>query len=100
MAEGDQGGGWGRWLGSGGCVPLYSHVGQQGVAAGHGAEVGLQEADGAGQRHVSAAAEQRHAREAQDGGHQRGVRDPAQALDAALEAACRGRHQGAELDTV
>ena len=54
-------------------------------------EVVLQHGQGAGQRHVAAAAEQRHAGEAEDGGHQGGVGHPAQTLDAALEASCRGR---------
>ncbi len=41
--------------------------------------------------HMPTAAEQSNTRKAQDGGHQGGVRDAAQTLDATLEAACRGR---------
>lgn len=67
------------------------HEGEGLVVAGHSGEVGLQHGQGAGQRHVATAAEQSHSREAEDGGHQRGVRHTAQTLDAALETSCRGR---------
>lgn len=62
------------------------------VAADLG-EVVLQHGQGAGQRHMAAAAEQSHAGEAEDGGHQGGIRHPTQTLDAALEASCRGRQK-------
>lgn len=61
------------------------------MVAGDPGEVVLQEGQGAGERHVAAAAEQGHAGEAEDGGHQRGVGHPAQTLEAALGASCRGR---------
>lgn len=67
------------------------HHGEGGVVAGDPGEVVLQHGQGAGERHVAAAAEQGHTWEAQDGGHQGGVGHPAQTLDAALEASCRGR---------
>lgn len=70
------------------------HHGEGGVVAGDSGEVVLQHGQGAGQRHVATAAEQRHAWEAEDGGHQRGVGHPAQTFDAALEASCRGRQRG------
>lgn len=72
------------------------HHGEGGMVAGDAGEVVLQHGQGAGQRHVAAAAEQSHAWEAEDGGHQGGVGHPAQTLDAALEASCRrrGREQG------
>ena len=69
------------------------HQGQGGVVGGGGGEVVLQHGQGAGQRHMTAAAEERHAREAQDGGHQRGIGHTAQTLDAALEASCRGNQR-------
>ena len=56
-------------------------------------EVVLQDGDGACKGHMSTATEQGHPREAQDGGHQRCIRDPAQTLDAALEATCRNTHR-------
>ncbi len=65
------------------------------MVAGDLGEVVLQHGQGAGKRHVAAAAEQGHAREAEDGGHQGGVGHAAQTLDAALEASCRGRQREA-----
>lgn len=55
----------------------HLHVGQHGVVAGHLGEVGLQDGHGAGEGHVAASAEQGHAGEAKDCGHQRRVRHPA-----------------------
>lgn len=55
----------------------HLHVGQHGVVAGHLGEVGLQDGDGAGESHVAASAKQGHSGEAEDGGHQRGVRHAA-----------------------
>lgn len=69
------------------------HQGEGGVVAADPGEVVLQHGQGAGQRHVAASAEQSHAREAEDGGHQGRVGHPAQTLDAALEASCRGRRR-------
>lgn len=69
------------------------HHGEGGVVAGDPGEMVLQHGQGAGQRHVAAAAEQSHAWEAEDGGHKGGVGHPAQTLDAALEASCRGRQR-------
>ena len=54
-------------------VVVNLHQGQGGVVRGFLGEVVLQHGQGARQSHVTAAAEQRHAGEAQDGGHQRGV---------------------------
>lgn len=56
----------------------------------------FQDGDSASERHVAAAAEEGHTREAQDGGHQGGVGDATQAFDAALKATCRGT-EGQEL---
>lgn len=67
------------------------HQGEGGVVAGDPREVVLHHRQGASQRHVAAAAEESHAREAEDGGHQGGVGHPAQTLDAAFEASCRRR---------
>lgn len=69
------------------------HGGEGGVVGGDRGEVVLQHGEGAGQRHVTTSAEQGHAAEAEYGGHQRGVGHPAQTLDAALEASCRGRQR-------
>ena len=74
----------------------YSHISQHGVVAGDRREVLLQDGHGAGERHMSTAAEQRHAGEAEDGGHQRRIRHPSQTLDAALEATCRGERREKE----
>lgn len=68
------------------------------MVRGHPREVVFQHGQGAGQCHVAAAAEQGHAGEAEDGGHQRGVGHPAQTLDAALEASCRGRQRERRYD--
>lgn len=57
------------------------------MVAGVGGEVLLQDRHGARQSHVPTAAEQGDPREAEDGGHQRGVGDSAQTLDAAFKAA-------------
>lgn len=53
------------------------HHGEGGMVAGDPWEVVLQHGQGAGQRHMTAAAEQSHAWEAEDGGHQGGVGHPA-----------------------
>lgn len=66
------------------------HGGEGGVVAGDPGEVVLQQRQGPGQCDVPTPAEQGHAREAEDGGHQRGVGHPAQTLEAALGASCRG----------
>lgn len=66
------------------------HGGEGGMVGGDRGEVVLQHGEGAGQRHVTTAAEQSHTAEAEDGGHQRGVGHPPQTLDAALEASYRG----------
>lgn len=67
------------------------HQCEGGVVRGDPGEVVLQHCQGAGQSHVATAAEQSHAWEAEDGGHQGGVRHPAQTLDAALETSCGER---------
>lgn len=67
------------------------HCSEGGVVTCDCREVVLQHGQGAGQRNMPTAAEQNHARKAEDGGHQRGIGHPAQTLDAALEASCRGR---------
>ena len=69
------------------------HQGQGGVVRGDTREVVLQHGQGARQSHVTTATEERHAGEAQDGGHQRGVGNATQTLDAALEASYRGRQR-------
>lgn len=56
------------------------------MVSGDLGEVVLQHGQCAGQRHMTTPAEQSHARETEDGGHQRGVGHAAQTLDAALEA--------------
>lgn len=66
------------------------------MVGGDPGEVVLQHGQGAGQRHMAAAAEQRHAWEAEDGGHQWGVGHSAQTLDAALEASCKKGRQRQE----
>lgn len=63
------------------------------MVRGHRGEVVVQHGQGAAQRHVAAPAEQSHAYEAQDGGHQRGVGHPPQTLDAALEASYKEREE-------
>ncbi len=69
-------------------VPPHSHVGQHGVVCGDLGEVVLQDGEGSCQSDVSAAAEERHAGEAQDGGHQRCVRHAAQTFNTALKTTC------------
>lgn len=69
------------------------HHGEGGMVGGDPGEMVLQHGQGAGQRHMAAATEQSHAWEAEDGGHQGGVGHPAQTLDAAFEASCRGRQK-------
>lgn len=66
----------------------YSHGEDvQGVhGTSHHLKVVLQDGDGARERLVPAAAEQRHTGVEEDGGDQRRVRDAAQAFDAALKA--------------
>lgn len=68
----------------------HSHVGEHGVVAGDLGEVGFQDGHCAGESHVSTATEEGDAGEAQDGGHQWGVRHAAETFDAALEATCPG----------
>ena len=56
----------------------------------------LEDRHGARESHVPTAAEQGDAGEAEDGGHQGGVGDSAQTLDAAFEAAwTQGRENAA-----
>ena len=57
------------------------------MVTGVGGEVLLQDCHGACQSHVPTAAEQGDTRDAEDGGHQGGVGDSAQTLDAAFKAA-------------
>lgn len=73
----------------------YLHLTQQGVVTGVGGEVLLKDRHGARQGHVPAATEQGDPREAEDGGHQRGVGDPSQTLDAAFKAAWTQRREKA-----
>lgn len=63
------------------------------MVAGDLGEVVLQDGDGAGEGHVSAATEEGHSGEAQDGGHQRGIGDAAQTLDTTLKTTCRYTQQ-------
>lgn len=65
------------------------------MVTGVGGEVLLQDGHGARQGHMPTAAEQGHPREAEDGGHQGGVGDSSQTLDAALEAAWTRRRENA-----
>lgn len=51
-------------------------------------EVRLQDGEGSSQGHVTTATEQSHSRETQDGGHQRGVGDAPETLNAAVQATC------------
>lgn len=71
------------------------YLAQQGMVTGVGGEVLLQDGHGARQGHMPTAAEQGHPREAEDGGHQGGVGDSSQTLDAALEAAWTRRRENA-----
>lgn len=59
--------------------------------APHHLEVVLENGDGAGQRLMSAAAEQSHARVEQDGGYEGRVWNPTKAFDAALQASLTQR---------
>lgn len=87
----------------GGCIfstclkgSRYLHLTQQGVVAGVGGEVLLKDRHSACESHVSTATEQGDPREAEDGGHQRGIGDSSQTLDAAFEAAwTQGRENAA-----
>lgn len=63
-----------------------NHHSEGGVVARYPGEVILQHGMSPSQRYVATSAEQSHAYEAEDGGHQRGIGHPAQTLDAALEA--------------
>ena len=64
------------------------HVGQGNVVLEVAGEVGLDESLGLGQRLVAAAAEQGDAGEAEQRGHQRAVRHPAETAQAAVVATC------------
>lgn len=68
--------------------PTHSHVTEGGMVGCDVGEVVLQHCHGARQRHMPAAAEQSHAWEAQDGGHQWGVRHTTQTFNAAVQATC------------
>lgn len=58
-----------------------------------GGEVLFKNRHGARESHMSAATEQGDSREAEDGGHQRGIGDSSQTLDAAFEAAWTQRRE-------
>ena len=57
-------------------------------------EVVFQDGDGASEGHMAATTEEGHSWEAEDGGHQGGVRDSAETLDTALKATCTHRRGG------
>lgn len=73
----------------------YLHLTQQGVVTGVGGEVLLKNRHRARQGHMPAATEQGDPGEAEDGGHQGGVGDPSQTLDAAFKAAWTQRRENA-----
>ncbi len=72
-------------------VWTHLHISESSMVRGDAREVVFHHGHSARKCHMPTAAEQSNTRKAQDGGHQRGVRDAAQTLDATLEAACRGR---------
>lgn len=65
------------------------------MVAGVGGEVLFKNRHGARESHMSAATEQGDSGEAEDGGHQRGIGDSSQTLDAAFEAAWIQRRENA-----
>lgn len=67
-------------------APAHSHVTESGMIGCDAGEMVLQHPHGARQCHMPTAAEQSHAWEAQDGGHQRSIRHTAQTFDAAVQA--------------
>lgn len=73
----------------------YLHLTQQGVVTGVGGEVLLQNGHSARESHMPTATEQGDPGEAEDGGHQRGIGDSSQTLDAALKAAWTQRRENA-----
>lgn len=66
----------------------HIHIRQHGVITGDLGEVGFQDGHGASESHMATSTEQGDAREAEDRGHERRIRHPAQTFDAALKAAC------------
>lgn len=86
----------------GGCIlnpflkgSRYLHLTQQGVVTGVGGEVLLKNRHGARESHMPTATEQGDSGEAEDGGHQRGIGDSSQTLDATFEAAWTQRRENA-----
>lgn len=71
----------------------YLHITQHGMVPDVGGEVLLKNRHSACKSHMSTATEQSHPREAEDGGHQRGVGDSSQTLDAAFEATWTQRRE-------
>lgn len=72
-------------------IRAHLHINEGSMVGGDARKVVFHHGHSARKCHMPTAAEQSHTRKAQDGGHQRGIGDTAQALDATLEAACRGR---------
>lgn len=73
----------------------YLHLTQQSMVTGVGREVLLKNRHGAREGHVPTATEQGDPGEAEDGGHQRGIGDSSQTLDAAFKAAWTQRRENA-----
>lgn len=67
------------------------------MVPGVGGEVLLENRHSACESHMSTATEQSHPGEAEDGGHQRGVGDSSQTLDAAFEATWAQRREDASV---